>query len=495
MYSNDDLVKLAARYNLAIQRASLRTTSSGLDYVVAFAVDTQNRRWVMRIPRRTDVVIKAQREQKILSLIADHLPVQVPHWQVVSDELIAYRQLEGIPAATTDMEAKAYVWQIDEKNVPDAYSRTLAQALVALHQINIPQPETTGLTVVKPDELRTHMLQRMNNVKSAFGVSDELWKRWQKWLANESKWPRHTCLVHGDLHPGHTLIDHEARVTGIIDWTEATVTDPAGDFVAYHIVFGDNALRKFIDHYAQTGGRTWSGMFEHIVELTSAAAIPLAEFALSSNLPEYQAMARQQLGVSQAHAIVRHHDPDPNINPWVHGKPPQEKIEVVPYDPAWPELFEKLAQKIKIALDSTALEIEHVGSTAVAGLAAKPVIDIDLTVNDPANEDDYVPRLTKIGYDLTIREPTWHEHRCLRLESPRVNLHVFGPHCPETIRHKLFRDWLRQHPEDRKQYEHAKHAAVPGSRTVEEYNRKKQDVIREIYARTFQAAGLLDHSK
>lgn len=164
---------------------------------------------------------------------------------------------------------------------------------------------------------------------------------------------------------------------------------------------------------------------------------------------------------------------------------------MAPYDPAWPALYAALARRIADVLGDAALGIEHVGSTAVPGLAAKPVIDIDLTVEDPADEDAYAPRLAALGYDLTVREPTWHAHRCLRLATPRVNLHVFGPNCPETIRHRLFRDWLREHPDDRERYARAKRAAIPGSGTVEEYNLRKQAVIREIYDRAFRAAGLL----
>jgi len=192
-----------------------------------------------------------------------------------------------------------------------------------------------------------------------------------------------------------------------------------------------------------------------------------------------------------AKAITEHHDPLPDENPWVHGEPPKETIEVVPYVPAWPALFEGLAVVIRKTLGATALHIEHVGSTAVPHLAAKPIIDIDLTVSDPTNEAAYVPTLESLGYDLIIREPNWHQHRCLRLKAPRVNLHVFGPDCPETIRHILFRDWLREHPEDRKLYEKAKLEAVGGADCVMEYNLRKQSVIREIYARIFKTAGLL----
>ncbi|WP_183002170.1 GrpB family protein [Achromobacter sp. UMC71] len=189
--------------------------------------------------------------------------------------------------------------------------------------------------------------------------------------------------------------------------------------------------------------------------------------------------------------IMRHYDADPDENPWVRGKPAPETIAVVPYDPAWPGLYERLAAEIAGALGSAMLAIDHVGSTAVPGLPAKPVIDIDVAVADPADEAAYVPALEAIGYLLTVREPSWHQHRCLQRASPRINLHVFAPDCPENIRHTMFRDWLRGHPEDLGRYAQAKHAAALGVYQVTDYNRRKQDVLRDIYGRMFRAAGFL----
>jgi GrpB-like predicted nucleotidyltransferase (UPF0157 family) len=189
--------------------------------------------------------------------------------------------------------------------------------------------------------------------------------------------------------------------------------------------------------------------------------------------------------------ITRHHDNDPDENPWVNGPPPPETVELVPYDPGWPHRYRTLSADIRDALAETVLDIEHVGSTSVPGLAAKDVIDMNLTVADPRDEDKYVPALQRLGYVHTVREPSWHEHRCLRLDQPRVNLHVYGPDCPETIRVRMFRDWLRTHPEDRTLYEEAKKAAIPGGGNVMDYNARKQDVIREIYDRLFRAAGML----
>jgi GrpB-like predicted nucleotidyltransferase (UPF0157 family) len=137
------------------------------------------------------------------------------------------------------------------------------------------------------------------------------------------------------------------------------------------------------------------------------------------------------------------------------------------------------------------LDLDHVGSTAVPGLAAKDLIDIDLTVPDPADEASYIPALEAAGWQHLVREPSWHQHRGLSRSGPRANLHVFGPDCPEVVRHRMFRDWLRSHPEDRAEYEAAKRAAVPGGGHVMDYNARKQATVRAIYDRMFRAAGLL----
>ena len=180
---------------------------------------------------------------------------------------------------------------------------------------------------------------------------------------------------------------------------------------------------------------------------------------------------------------------DPNENPWVAGKPKREDISLEPHSVAWARVFESQKSMITRVLGETARVIEHVGSTAVPGLLAKPVIDIDLIVKDPNEENTYVPALVGAGYVLTVREPSWYQHRMLRLEEPRVNLHVFGPGCPEHIRHLLFRDWLREHPADRQRYAAAKLGARVGVNTADDYNQHKQAVVREIYQKIFVAHG------
>jgi GrpB-like predicted nucleotidyltransferase (UPF0157 family) len=193
--------------------------------------------------------------------------------------------------------------------------------------------------------------------------------------------------------------------------------------------------------------------------------------------------------------ITRHHEPVPGEDPWVNGPPKPEPIELVEYDSTWPAAFARVAGAVRVSLGNAVLAIEHVGSTSVPGLAAKPVIDVDLTVSDPADEATYVPALESAGFTLVIREPGWHQHRCLRLSDPSSNLHVFGPGCPEVVRHRMFRDWLVAHPDDCELYRRAKLAAAKETTErggmVMDYNRRKEPVLRAIYERMFRAHGLL----
>jgi len=168
------------------------------------------------------------------------------------------------------------------------------------------------------------------------------------------------------------------------------------------------------------------------------------------------------------------------------GEPPPTYKEIVlaEYDPEWPEWFARAAEQIRGALGDAVLHLEHVGSTSVPGLAAKPLIDIDLVVADTTDEDAYVPKLEAIGYVLRVREPDWFEHRMFRGYDPPVNLHVFPPDCEEVERMLAFRDWLRTHDDDRELYAQAKRElAAKEWKYVQNYADAKSEVVGEILAR------------
>jgi GrpB-like predicted nucleotidyltransferase (UPF0157 family) len=171
------------------------------------------------------------------------------------------------------------------------------------------------------------------------------------------------------------------------------------------------------------------------------------------------------------------------------GGPERRAIKIADCDPDWPKKFEAHAKRIADALGRSALRVEHVGSTSVPGLAAKPIIDILVVVPDSAHESAYLPQLEAAGYDLRVREPDWNEHRMFRTPELDVHVHVYSAGCPEVERNLTFRDRLRRNPDDRRRYERAKRAlAAQEWPDMNAYADAKTEVIESILAAA-RAAG------
>ncbi len=165
-------------------------------------------------------------------------------------------------------------------------------------------------------------------------------------------------------------------------------------------------------------------------------------------------------------------------------QPLTQRIQLAEYDSNWPRLFQLEARRIRAALGERVLLLEHVGSTAVPGLAAKPRIDVLLVVPDSADESSYVPPLEAAGYRLQIREPDWYEHRVFSGPDTPLNLHVFSAGCVEIERMLLFRDWLRTHPKDRDSYERTKRKlAAKNWKYTQNYADAKAGIVEEMIAR------------
>ena len=165
-------------------------------------------------------------------------------------------------------------------------------------------------------------------------------------------------------------------------------------------------------------------------------------------------------------------------------KPHNAAINLVEYDTHWPHLFEREAKRIISALGGKALLVEHIGSTSVPGLCAKPIIDILLVVADSSNELSYVPALEVAGYTLRIREPEWFEHRVFKGPDIDINLHVFSENTSEVKQMTRFRDWLRANNSDRDKYGHTKRSLAQRVwRHVQNYADAKTAIIQEIMDR------------
>jgi GrpB-like predicted nucleotidyltransferase (UPF0157 family) len=161
----------------------------------------------------------------------------------------------------------------------------------------------------------------------------------------------------------------------------------------------------------------------------------------------------------------------------------KRRIEIMDYDTHWPEKFQRLASIIAGALGDAALRIEHIGSTSVPGLGAKPIIDILLVVEDSRNEASYLPKMEAIGYELRVREPDFHEHRMFRTPARDVHVHVYSAASLEIERNLIFRDRLCTDAHDRQLYEVTKRklAAQPWP-DMNAYAAAKTQIIERIIA-------------
>ena len=164
--------------------------------------------------------------------------------------------------------------------------------------------------------------------------------------------------------------------------------------------------------------------------------------------------------------------------------PHDAPVHLAEYDPSWPSQFQYLASRISRALGANAILLEHVGSTSVPGLAAKPIIDMVLAVPNSNDETAYVPSLESEGFTVHIREPEWFAHRLLKSGEVESNLHVFSADCGEIGRMLAFRDWLRAHDDDRRRYEHAKRELAARTwKHVQHYADAKTSIVKEILGR------------
>ncbi|OJY49530.1 GrpB family protein [Pseudonocardia sp. 73-21] len=165
-------------------------------------------------------------------------------------------------------------------------------------------------------------------------------------------------------------------------------------------------------------------------------------------------------------------------------------IVIVAYSPSWPARFAAERQRIAEALGPTARRIDHIGSTSVPGLDAKPIIDIDISVQNPDDESAYLPALERAGYHLRVRQPG---HRMVRTTDRDVHLHICREGSDWERRHLLFRDWLRFNAADREAYAALKRELARREWSdMNTYADAKGALIGAITARAESWANLVD---
>jgi GrpB-like predicted nucleotidyltransferase (UPF0157 family) len=174
-------------------------------------------------------------------------------------------------------------------------------------------------------------------------------------------------------------------------------------------------------------------------------------------------------------------DPDEYLDSVLIGGREPASITIADYDPTWPERFRHLQRRVRQALPATAVSVEHIGSTSVPGLAAKPIIDMLLTVRSVDDEAAYVDALERAGFVLRVREPG---HRMFRTPARDVHLHVYASDAQAVTDYLDLRDWLRDSASDRALYEATKRELAERQWSdMNHYADAKSDVVQAVLGR------------
>ncbi|SMX67902.1 macrolide phosphotransferase [Brevibacterium sp. 239c] len=285
------ILKLASDHGLDIVPETVTVNELGLDFQVAIAEVVDGQSWVLRIPRRPDVTDRAAVEGRFLQAIAPHLSVAVPNWRIHTKDLIAYPLLPGDPGLTIDGQGQPQ-WHFDVEAKEYVYS--LGDFLAELHLVDPSIVRASGIEERSPAEVRQRKRDDIARVVAEFDVAPSLQDRWGAWLDDDSFWPTFTVVTHGEVYPAHQLMDG-ARNLSILDWTTATIGDPARDFMFHHASVSAEAFDATVKRYVEKGGRVWPRLAEHCGELFSTSPVELGLYALETGDADHMDAAQAQL--------------------------------------------------------------------------------------------------------------------------------------------------------------------------------------------------------
>lgn len=286
------IARLAAEHGLAVDPSSLRFNEMGLDFRVAIARAEDDRQWVLRVPRRPAVMEQARVEGSLLAAVSGHLHIEMPDWRIHSERLIAYPLLSGTPGLELG-EDGAPRWHV-EVSAP-AFAESLGGLLGELHAVPAELVAPSGIPIRAPEQCRQAWSDDIDRVAGQFRVAGDLLASWRRWLDDDGLWPDHSVLCHGEIYPGHTLVDDDGRIIGVLDWTTASVGDPAQDLMFHRATATAEAFELTLTRYRERGGRTWPRLGEHCAAMLSAAPVRYGLYALETGEQQHRGAAQAQL--------------------------------------------------------------------------------------------------------------------------------------------------------------------------------------------------------
>jgi macrolide phosphotransferase len=282
MTSAPDFSQLAAAHGIKLDAdaSMLRVSGADAEFFGATARDASGAYWRLLAPRRGDVQLAGRLEALVLNFVRGKLPVVVPDWQVHTDKLIAYRVLPGIPAAEVDPLMGDLLWRLPQDGVPEAFADSLAAMMARLHGLDVGAAAIAGVPLVAAEDLRARMKVRMDDCNTLSRVPEKMWGLWRKWVDEDSFWPSHVALTHGDIYHPHLFVDADYRLVGVEDWGDAEVTDTASDFALYFATSGREAMEDLILRYERAGGKTWPRMADQAEMYYWASPVRFATYAM-----------------------------------------------------------------------------------------------------------------------------------------------------------------------------------------------------------------------
>jgi macrolide phosphotransferase len=315
-----ELVALATRWARAldVDAATARLVTTGWDFEVVRASATWTgaappagaaravtgvREWVFRFPRRPEVAELLEVELRLLPVLAAQLPVAVPHPAVVGllddgeHRFVGYPALPGEPLRPELVTSGRGGLVVSQ----------LAGFLAALHRVSVREVAAAGVRLRAMSDWRAHLADVVERGVGALrgavdaAALDALARRCAVVLGDDARWPAEVTVVHGDLGVEHVLADQGRCVlTGVIDWTDARVADPAMDFADLETGVGRDALLRVVDAYADASDRPPDDhLLDRVALYRDLLPLHTALHGVTTGQPAYVAEAARALGAAE----------------------------------------------------------------------------------------------------------------------------------------------------------------------------------------------------
>lgn len=405
----------------------------------------------------------AYREQKIYALLQDEIPLpQLYHIGKIEGYSFAITEyLSGISLRDfllNENNSATDKWQIMFK---------LGKALGSITKVEFDQNENIEVrkNIISNElvELCSSLVQ--DKIVQTILSVDEIEQIKTVFKDNKNLLPDDSekNLVHADFDPSNILVEEvngKLEVSAILDWEFAFSGSTLWD-VANMLRYSHKMPREYQNYFLEgliSSGYSLPSDWQSTIKLLNI-------FSLLDCLKRTR-LKREPNRIKDIIELIS------------YALDGFRKVEVVPYNPSWPNIFNIEAKKIQEALGINCLKIHHIGSTSVQGLAAKPIIDMIPVVSDINDIDLCNNAMLQLGYEVKGEFGIPFRHF---FKKDGFNIHVYQAANPEIERYIKFRDWLASHPHDRENYQKLKmQLAEKHPYDVFSYCAGKEEFVRKI---------------